>query len=227
MARTDSFTRTRDQLITRALRQLRAVEHGESPDPQLLLDGAEALNSIVRTLQKQGSKLWTTSSITLALVVGTAAYSLTGTETDTIDVCRFRILISNDEIPVTKVSRDEWMAIEDKTSTGDPVSVYFDETVSPQTLRFYPVPNAVRTVYYDKIRRLYKFDAKTDTADFPDHWHEALVAALSATLAPEFGKTIEERRDLRAVAKSLAREALAADRRKGDTCFVSGAYDAG
>jgi hypothetical protein len=52
------WVRTRDQIITRALRIAGAVSMGDTPSSDAITEATEALNSIVKYLQTKGVRLW-------------------------------------------------------------------------------------------------------------------------------------------------------------------------
>jgi hypothetical protein len=54
-----TWTATRDQIITRALRIAGAISMGDTPGSDAINNCAEALNAIVKQLQTRGVRLWT------------------------------------------------------------------------------------------------------------------------------------------------------------------------
>ena len=52
------WVRTRDQIITRALRIVGAVSMGDTPSTSAITEATEALNAIVKQLQTRGVRLW-------------------------------------------------------------------------------------------------------------------------------------------------------------------------
>lgn len=70
------FTRTRNQIVTRALRFAGVIEAGEEPAAEDMTAGAEALNALVKALQAEGYHLWKLGEATLFLTKGTASYNL-------------------------------------------------------------------------------------------------------------------------------------------------------
>lgn len=53
------WVRTRDQIITRALRIVGAVSMGDTPATDAVTEATEALNALVKQLQTKGVRLWT------------------------------------------------------------------------------------------------------------------------------------------------------------------------
>lgn len=52
------WVRTRDQILTRALRIVGAVSMGDTPSSSAVTEASEALNAIVKQLQTRGVRLW-------------------------------------------------------------------------------------------------------------------------------------------------------------------------
>ena len=52
------WTRTRDQIITRALRIVGGVSMGDTPSTSAITEATEALNALVKYLQTKGVRLW-------------------------------------------------------------------------------------------------------------------------------------------------------------------------
>lgn len=76
------FTRTRDQIIHRALRLCGAIKAGETPGAQEITDGAEALNALVKRWQKKQLHVWSVTEGTLFPQAGQSRYGLSLASTD-------------------------------------------------------------------------------------------------------------------------------------------------
>lgn len=59
------FTVTRDQIIKSAYRKIGAIRATQTPSAQLIIDGAEALNALVKHWQGRGLHVWTVNEATL------------------------------------------------------------------------------------------------------------------------------------------------------------------
>lgn len=95
------------------------------------------------------------------------------------------------DIPLTILSRDQYMALSDKVSEGTPNSIYYDAQVTNGIVRVWLEPNDMKNRIYMTIRRLIAdFDAAGDDADFPPEGLEALKFNLAIRLAPEYGKKV-------------------------------------
>lgn len=77
VSNSSDFTRTRDQLIHRALRINGVIKAGATPGAQMVTDMAEALNAMVKRWQKKpGMRLWAVSEATLFPQVNQVQYAL-------------------------------------------------------------------------------------------------------------------------------------------------------
>jgi hypothetical protein len=221
MSRADAFTRTCQQIVTRALRKIGVVEEGEIATPTQLENGMEALNTLVSHLGEDGTKLWLNSVGTKTCTIGAATVAMSA---NVMDISHLVARISGDDEPIDLLDRTEWTDIPTKADAGQPTKAYLDRGVDPPVLYLHPVPDIAYVLYFDETRRVQKFDKNSDTPDFPAHWLQALVDGLAAVLAPEYRKSIEERRDLRGEAKESLRKARMQDRGTSDTRFVSRAF---
>lgn len=70
------FNATRDEIIKTALRKLGVIRGTQTPNTQLITDGAFALNAVVKHLQARGIHIWTTSEATLFPQVGQIQYAI-------------------------------------------------------------------------------------------------------------------------------------------------------
>lgn len=79
---TATFNYGRNQIITAALRKLGKIQSGETVGPQLIQDGSDALNIMVKALNATGLHIWTESEATLFLQPGQYQYTLGSGSTD-------------------------------------------------------------------------------------------------------------------------------------------------
>lgn len=77
-----TFSQSRDQIITRALRQLGAYAAGETPDAQTVADAAVALNAMVKEWEAIGLHVWLEDEAILFLQPNQVQYGLGGINTD-------------------------------------------------------------------------------------------------------------------------------------------------
>lgn len=76
------FSRTRDEIIKAAYRKLGVIRATQTPNAQLITDGAEALNAMVKHWQGKGIHVWTVSEATLFVQPGQTRYSISSSSSD-------------------------------------------------------------------------------------------------------------------------------------------------
>lgn len=76
------FTRTRNQIISRAARQINAIRAGSTLKAQEVSDWSEALNAMVKRWQATGIHVWTTTEGTLFPQASQIRYGLSSSSTD-------------------------------------------------------------------------------------------------------------------------------------------------
>ena len=70
------FSVTRDEIVKAAYRKLGVIRATQTPNAQLINDGAQALNAMVKHWQGKGIHVWTTSEATLFPQPGQVKYAL-------------------------------------------------------------------------------------------------------------------------------------------------------
>jgi hypothetical protein len=110
------------------------------------------------------------------------------------------------------LTRQEYNMLGNKTSSGNPIQVFYDPQNSYGDLHVFPVPTATEaagntiTIHYQ--RPFEDFDASTDTPDFPQEWYDAITYGLATRLAPEYGIPSTDRRTLWQEMLTIKQDAL-------------------
>ena len=123
----------------------------------------------------------------------------------TIDILSSVIRRSGTDISISRVSRDDFLSIPTKTTTGRPTQYYVDRQITP-VVKIWPTPeNSTDVFIYDRLLRIDDADASIDTVEVPFRFYPCLAAGLayylSLKIAPErttLLKTIYEEEFLRA-----------------------------
>lgn len=219
---TYDFRMTRDQIITSALRKLGVVEAGGTPTASQTSDAAEALNTIVKSLQNLGVRLWTVEWNTQTVQSGTANYSLD----PILDIQKAFVRRDGTDYPVQIVTLIQYFDEADKADTGMAQYIAFKPDVSSPEFYVYPTPdNSTDVLHFLQVRKLYDFDSATDYPDFQSKWMQALVWNLAAELAPEYGVPVELQDRLVARASGYLEQAIRGERAVGPTeDFIRSAY---
>tara|TARA_R110002110_G_scaffold10331_1_gene50675 strand:- start:625 stop:1083 length:459 start_codon:yes stop_codon:yes gene_type:complete len=132
-----------------------------------------------------------------------------------IDILSSVIRRSGQDIAIQRMSRDDYLNIPDKTTTGRPVQFYVDRQITP-IIKIWPAPeNSTDQLVYDRLVRIDDADASVNTAQVPFRFYPCLTAGLAYYLslkrAPErvqLLKTIYEEEFERAASEDRDRASL-------------------
>lgn len=141
-----------------------------------------SLNLIFADWANRGHNLWTVDAETLDLVSGTATYTLTA---GTIDVLDANSVLSSQQLVMSRMSRQEYAELPDKTLQSDqPSRFYIARLITSVTMTVWPVPNSsTPDVEYYRIRRMDDVTAGAETLDIPHRLMPALTAGLALYMA--------------------------------------------
>lgn len=225
-----NFSTTRDDIIKGALRLCGALSLGETPSTDQVTEASDALNMLVKAWQADGMALWARSEYTLPLTLDTKSYSIgTGQTVNISKPLKITQAILHDtqtnvDIPMRIITRDEYLRLGNKSTSGQPIQIYYDPQRDSGVLYVYPPANAA-AVSYKQIKFTYQkpfedFDASTDNPDFPQEWYEALKYGLASRLAGEYGISMDDRRQLMQEAILIKNDALSFGTEEGSFFFT-------
>lgn len=187
------WTRTRDQIILRALRQLGVQDQEESStNAAYVANAAEALNALAKSWVNKGLGKWLQTEGTLTLVAGQASYTM-GPGGDvtyrpqSILSIRYRDSSSRD-LPLESMSRGEYFDLPDKATSGALSGWYYDPQIPQGVLYIWqPLQTGLSgTLRITYTRSLQDFDSAGDNPDFPETWINALTWGLAFELMAEY-----------------------------------------
>lgn len=197
MALSDStdFTLTRDQLITASMRMIGALATGESPTANETSDASVTLNMIVKNLVADGLQLWVTKQKSISLTADKVSYTLAPSGADVTMARPARVTeafyrdSSGNDTPLTIISRNEYLGLSDKDSSGVPTSVFYDPLLTTGVLYVWPVIDSVTTeaIHITFQKPFDDLDAADNNFEFPQEWFRYLKYALALDLCPEYG----------------------------------------
>ena len=133
----------------------------------------------------RGINLWTVTEASIAMVGGTATYSL---PTDTIDLLegtmRTGTGTSQVDYSLTRMSVSTYAQRTNKNTQSRPTEMYIDRQLAP-TVTFWPVPpDATWTFNYWYLRQIEDAgDANTNNYDVPDRFLPAFISGLAYYVA--------------------------------------------
>jgi hypothetical protein len=205
---TITFTMTRDQIISYALRKIGVLEVGATPDATTVTNCAQALDMMIKSWVNKGIKLWTLEELTLPLVASTTSYVIgpVGTTPSPVLVAdkpmrlmqawlrNVSVTPSND-IPLQVISQQQYNLFGSKFSTGTSNSVYMQVGRDNSTLYTYLTPDTTASTLYQMHlliqRGIQDAGVASNNVDFPAEWLYSLGWNLAAELATDFGVDTE------------------------------------
>ena len=123
-----------------------------------------------------------TGSSSAATTATTAVASLTDVQA-TIDILSGVVRRDNSDISITRISRDDYLSIANKTTDGRPTQFYVDRQITP-VVKIWPVPeNSTDIFIYDRLVRIDDADASVNTVEVPFRFYPCLAAGLAYYIA--------------------------------------------
>jgi len=158
------------------------------------------LNMMIKAWQAAGVGLWLNKQVTMPITAGATRYLLgPGGVTCVMDgvtnvigrplgivEARSRTTGGN-ELPLVSLSRDEYMSLPMKSSTGPTTQYYYDPQMTDGVLYVWPVETDLTNVLVFTARiPIRSFRYLSDLPDFPQEWFDALHFNLALRMAPAF-----------------------------------------
>jgi len=111
---------------------------------------------------------------------------------------------------VTIIGENEYRRQSNKASSGPPVQIYYNPTLTTGTLYVWPVDGGST---WDKLIFIGQylpddFDSSADNPEFPIEWGNALVWNLAAEMASEYGLSEAEQARIWSIAQAKLRDVL-------------------
>ena len=175
---TTSFNITIDEAIEEAYERC-GVRTNSGHD---IKSARRSLNLLFSEWGNRGINLWKVKSETLTLVNGTATYN---TPSDCNDVLEAVVTTTGGtQQTLTKISRSEYIAIQNKTDTGTPSQYYVNRQITP-TISLYLAPDtsAVTNIFYYYLARIQDAGAYSNTTDMPFRFYPCMVSGLAFYLS--------------------------------------------
>lgn len=181
------FRQTASGLIEDALAELGVWADEEPLQNVDLQRGLRAMTRMFKSWQADGVFVWGLTEGTLSLVEGQANYSFgEGGDFATLPfeiTDEMRINRGGNDLPMCRLSRDDYMALPNKTTRGYPTQWYYDRQRESGTLSVWPAPDPTAgTLKFTYRRIVMDMDAAEDDFDLPQEWHEAVVFGLADRL---------------------------------------------
>jgi hypothetical protein len=181
-----------------------------------LRSARRSLNLLFVDWANEGVRLFAVDEQTQVLTDGDPSYA---PATGTVVILEAFVRRAGIDTPVTKISREDYAAIPDKTLEGLPTQLFYDRKAGFYYLWNVP-ENSTDELHYWRMRRIQDVTAATETPDVPYQWFEALAAGLAAKLAVKFATDrLDKLTQLASVAFMNARRE---DRERADTTMEAG-----
>lgn len=186
-----TVTKTVRGIVTEALEKLGVVDADQGIASSDFNKAARALNLMLQSWQAEVQTIWKRSRVEITCVDGTSEYTpaFSGTNTDAMDVTQAMCCDTSgdDEMPMTIISRQDYMEQPDKDAEGRPTMLWFRVTNAAGKVTLWPVPDAAYVVKLDLKEPFTALDDENDAIDAPTYWVEAIVYGLASRLVDDFG----------------------------------------
>ncbi len=209
-----AFQLNRNDLIRRAFQLAGVLPAEQQPSSDDYQMASDFMNLELDSIQAEGVILRSVTRATLALVSGTAAYTLPATVLDVLDPAAVLIGSGPTEIPVQLCDRSRWVTLTDKTIKGVPTFMLIERGASI-TLTLWPIPSATMTLTYLKVGFLSDSDTAEVDTDFNRHWHKAIMFAVASHVALARNQDLAKVGFLTGQAEKLKRQSRGFDQEHG------------
>ena len=189
-----------------------------------------SLNLLFAEWANRGLNLWCVEQGTLALVAGTATYSLPD---DTIDVLEGVIRTyagqtnQQTDIAITRISFVTYNTLPNKLLRGTPIQFYVARDTTTPEITFWQVPDDTisRQFVYYRLRRQQDVGANANNnMDVPFRFVPALISGLAYQLACKRPEAFARIPELKALYEEEFQRAADEDRQRSAVMLVPGGY---
>lgn len=171
-----------------ALDKMRAVGLGQSVGADDMTRALRELNVMLKGWQTAGPNLWRLTEATQTLTSGNGTYTLSTTKPVTIAEARYRDTAGRD-MPMQELTRNEYLELPDKSSSGIPTCWYYDRQRDAGVLYVWPVLATATTqaIRYSYVRRIEDIDDANNDLDVPPEYIDLIGYNLAARLLDNYG----------------------------------------
>lgn len=185
------FNETAQEIIQDALAELGVVADEEPLEAVALERGLRALNRMLRAWQADGVMIWTYAEGELTTVLDQGAYEFgAGGDFATVpfEFVDLRINRGGNDLPMNRLSREEYYALPNKANRGYPTQFYYDRQRDKGLLYLWPTPDTgLGTLKFTYRRAIMDMDSGANDFDVPPEWMEALVFGTAKRLVGAYG----------------------------------------
>ena len=158
-----------------------------------------SLNIMFQEWANRGLHYWEVANNSITLVDGQATYTMfratsDGTSSTTAvygvdDILEASYRNSNVDTPLTKISRSQYQALSNKTSTGTPSQYFVQRLIDRVTITLYLTPGsseAGKFINYYYVKRIQDVGDYTNATDVPYRFVPCMASGLAFYLAQKF-----------------------------------------
>jgi hypothetical protein len=178
------------------------IGQGQTANAQQLIDGRQALNTLVAEFRTLGMSVWARKTFALPLVVGQKDYIFgVGQAVNTpYPLHMYQAILL--QPPTFSINQNvNILSFMDfnllpRDSVGTVVNMMYKPEINQGTVSVWPTPDAsmlpgtVLSLTYQSPFEY--FIAGVDTPDFPEEWNNALIYQLALSLSDENGTPIQK-----------------------------------
>ena len=137
-----------------------------------------SLNLMLKDWQNRGILLWSTEASAITVTASVSSYALSGS---TIDALQVIVNRDNTDLPLTRISYEEYLQIPQKSQTGRATQYSIKRDRDNPTLFIWPIPeNSTDVLKVEKIRELEDINKSAgQNADVPNRFLPCLSAGLA------------------------------------------------
>ena len=139
-----------------------------------------SLNLMLAEWANRGLNQWTIVQRTQNLTAGSIEYTLSD---DIIDILSVAVVRDDIYYPLERISRDAYLAIPNKTTSGRPTQFFLDRLITPKLKIWLSPENSTDVLYYDALTRMNDADNYTNTMEIPFRFYPCLAAGLAYYIA--------------------------------------------
>lgn len=169
---------TLDEALERAGMDPATVQHRH------LMSALQSMNYALRDLEAEDLGSFARQDTETAVTVASTA-TITPAS-GTIDVLTMTITVNSADIPLSRMPRNDYAYMANKTQEGQPSQFWVNyESLSP-VITLWPVPDAVYSLKYDRLRSSQSVTALSETLDVQRMWMDAFCYGTAARLAEKY-----------------------------------------
>ena len=173
---TQTFNLSIEEIIEEALERCQL----ETRSGYDLKTARRSINLMLAEWANRGLNQWTIAQRNFTVTQSDGEYDLNA---DVIDILSLVVRRDGTDYSLERISRDAYLNIPSKTTTGRPTQFFLDRQITPN-LKLWPLPdNSTDAVYYDALTRLDDADTYINTIRVPFRFYPALAAGLSYYIA--------------------------------------------